>query len=390
MVTAYLYLEQFMKEGLKREYRQQRDIVFGRRRYWFHIAIWACVVLFAVAAKSDFMKGMSDGLVKVQSDTAGINLMLLICSGIIGALLAAVMVYVFLLLVIPYARYKRRKRYLWLGIFLNGAVWILILIIAGFTAGYVADSRHSSTSAIYGMSVGIIASISVVITGYFFSLYYFLDLYDQQKDLNRYQQVFTDKMHAETNFLKTQINPHFLFNTLNNIYSLTLKKSDDARVITSRLKDLIQYMLTDCSKEMVSLSGELLFLKNYIALEELRNKQEQVAISLEVSGDPGDRVIAPLLLINFIENAFKHGVKAGIEHAFVKINLYIMDNVFAMDIVNSKPDIRSAKDMSVKQDGGIGIRNVKRRLELLYPRKHKLRVRQSAKEFRVYLNIDLS
>src|SRR5215217_6060899 len=131
-----------------------------------------------------------------------------------------------------------------------------------------------------------------MLTANFFSFYYFIDLYDQQKGLNRYQQVFTDKLQAETNFLKTQINPHFLFNTLNNIYSLTLSKSDDAPRITEQLKELISYMVNDCALDMVPLSGEINFLRNYIALEQLRNRQDNTIIELEIKGNTGGREIA--------------------------------------------------------------------------------------------------
>jgi LytS/YehU family sensor histidine kinase len=223
----------------------------------------------------------------------------------------------------------------------------------------------------------------------YFSLYYFLDLYDQQKSLNKYRKVFTEKLEAETNFLKTQINPHFLFNTLNNIYSLTLSQSSDAAFITRQLKNLITYMLQDCTNDLVPLTGEIAFLKNYITLEQLRNKQEQIDIQLTIKGESGNKKIAPLLLINFVENAFKHGVKAGISNAFVKINLLIMGHVLALEIVNSKPEQIEDQQKSVKEDGGIGIQNVSRRLDILYPHRHKLRISESKKEYSVYLSIDL-
>ncbi len=140
--------------------------------------------------------------------------------------------------------------------------------------------------------------------------------------------------------MKTQINPHFLFNTLNNIYSLALRQSDDAPVIARQLKELSQYMLYDCTRDMVPLSGEVTFLNNYVSLEQLRNKQEDIDIRLDIKGETEGKQIAPLLLVNFIENAFKHGVKSGIDRAFVQINPFIMDDLLSMEVTNSRPRLR--------------------------------------------------
>ncbi len=366
--------------ALRSELRLQRQTIFGNRRYWFHIAIWICITFVFIIGK-DFTKGLHDGLINGKS----IEQIPIFYGIIFGSGIAAIMVYFFLMLVIPYARHKRRKTFLWLGLMSNIGFWILTLILVGILSGAInpIDSDKSK-----GYLVGISASLSAIISAYFFSLYYFIDLYDQQKYLNNYQQVFTDKLHAETNFLKTQINPHFLFNTLNNIYSLSLKQSDNAVVITQQLKDLIQYMVNDCSKETVPLAGEIEFLKNYVALEQLRNKQENIDIELNIKGSAEGKEIAPLLLVNFIENAFKHGVKAGINHAFVRINLYIMSNILSMEIINSKPQTTNSH-LSVQHSGGIGIKNVRRRLEILYPKKHKLRINESKEEYAVHLNITL-
>ncbi|KAK6025901.1 hypothetical protein OSTOST_08183 [Ostertagia ostertagi] len=141
---------------------------------------------------------------------------------------------------------------------------------------------------------------------------------------------------------------------------------------------------------MVPLDGEIRFLENYVSLEKLRNKQDHTSIELDVKGDTAGKEIAPLLLVNFIENAFKHGVKAGIGQSFVRIRLYVMDKVLAMEVSNSKPDlIGEGKAPEGQKSSGIGIRNVKRRLELLYPNRYKLRINQSENEFNVHLNLQL-
>ena len=389
---------------LKSEFRQQRKAVFGNKRYWFHIAIWVAVITlftnqFASSpAANDVARGYKDGMAisinlnsKSKDKDANINITksLVVANTAIGCAISAILVYVFLLVIIPLARYRKQKRILILGFIGNCLVWVISLFVAGFVVGYFGGATGKEAISYVGLAVGIVASVSAIIAGYFFSIYYFIDLYDQQKNLARFQQIFTEKLQAETTFLKTQINPHFLFNTLNNIYSLALNQSDDAPVITHQLKDLVKYMLEDCTHESVKLSGEIAFLKNYINLEKLRNKKEDVDINLQVNGDVTNNEIAPLLLINFIENAFKHGVKSGAEHAYVNIHINVMDGVLSMNVANSIPAKTTEQNLAVKEAGGIGIKNVNRRLEILYANKHKLKIVQTEKEYNVQLTIEL-
>ena len=379
-----------IRKELKDEFRLQRKIVFGNKRYWFHIAAWLMVgvLLIYTDNTADFTDGIKTGFVRIKTgEKVSINTSVLLYSIGAGVLLAALMTYFFLLWVIPLARYRRQKRVLWLGLLLNIFIYLVVIIVLGIIAGYTSVGNDKEDARMF-IGLGIVAIMSAIFCSYFFSIYYFIDLYDQQKELNRYQKVFADKLQAESNFLKTQINPHFLFNTLNNIYSLTLTKSGNAAQMTRRLKELLEYMLYDCVKDMVSLEGELAFLRNYVALEQLRNKQEHTDIRFNITGKPGALSIAPLLLINFIENAFKHGVKAGIEKAYVHINLYIMDNLLSVDIANSRP-VPADKELAVTEAGGIGIRNVCRRLEILYPGTHKLRIVETKTDYTIHLNIEL-
>jgi two-component system LytT family sensor kinase len=435
--------------ALLQELRQQRKAIFGHKRYWFHLTIWTCVAIIAIVQASQISSGLRHGfdVTEEQSDktetkvtdsgstvevsspdslgrkgksTGRVNIIfgtpkdtalsrageatlvlgedgpilndeLLYKNFIIGCMVAAIMVYFFLLFVIPYARHRKRKRVLIIGLLINLVIFIIALSLVGL-AGYLARQSNDAQTIVKTVAVYVLltASISMVVTSYFFAIYYFIDLYDQQKNLNRFQKVFTEKIHAETAFLKTQINPHFLFNTLNNIYSLTLSKPADAALVSRKLKNLLHYMLDDCSRDMVPLEGEIDFLRNYITLEQLRNKRENVDISLQVTGNPEGKQIAPLLLINFIENAFKHGVKSGIDHSFVHVNLYIMDNILSVEIRNSKPSQNTNAGLQIREDGGIGIRNVRRRLEMLYPNRHKLSIGDSTSTYHVHLNITLS
>lgn len=385
--------------GLKQELYVQRNIIFGKRRYWFHIALWLLVLGYLfIGAANDLNSGVQAGNGAIEPKSTTITIQNIPVQVLLPAtIIAAAMVYFYLLLVIPYANYKKKKRYLWLGLLINALLWLaaiigasIFLVLTHKNGGDNNNMVISSASPESWVVVAMISSIfSGVLAGYFFSLYYFIDLYDQQKNLNQYKKVLTDKLAAETNFLKMQINPHFLFNTLNNIYSLSLSRSNDTVIISRQLKELISYMLYECSKDRVPLSGEIMFMENYVYLEKLRNKKENVNIEFHVLGDPQRYEIAPLLLINFIENAFKHGVKAGVDHAYVKVTLIIMDGTLTMDMINSKPELPVDKRKAITEGSGIGIQNVKRRLSILYPEKHTLQISESPREYSVHLSIDL-
>jgi two-component system, LytTR family, sensor kinase len=177
------------------------------------------------------------------------------------------------------------------------------------------------------------------------------------------QELETRTMQSELNFLKSQINPHFLFNTLNSLYALTLKKSDEAPEVVIKLSEMMRYMLYECNEKLVPLSKEVLYIRNYLALEKLRHKN--MDIQFEVQGDEGSMTIAPLIFISFIENSFKHGASNHITQGFVHIHLNITTNEINMYVENSKPEKQIATPH--KRSGGIGLVNVKRRLDILYP-----------------------
>lgn len=386
---------------LREAYRLQRQAIFGKNRYWLHLLSWCFALVILIFQVGDdvnkgFNQGMQDGAhtsrQQITVNGIALNETPYGFVAVVAFFAAAIMVYFFLLYAIPYARFKQKKRYLWLGFIINLAFWLAIIVLSGIIIGLKqGDNEHVNLEKDSIFLIAIIASIfSGVITLYFFSLYYFIDLYDQQKSLNIYKQILNEKLEAESQFLKTQINPHFLFNTLNNIYALVLNQSPDATFIAKELKNLMTYMLQDCKQDLVPLEGEIAFLKSYINLEKLRNKQEQINIMVNVLGDTNNLQIAPLLLINFIENAFKHGVKAGYNEAYVCLNIEIRNKRIKVVVENSKPvEAVIKKDTAIKTDGGIGIKNVKRRLDIFYPKKHSLKIYDEPNEYRVFLNISL-
>ena len=200
------------------------------------------------------------------------------------------------------------------------------------------------------------------------------------------KELENKNLQSELSFLKSQINPHFLFNTLNSIYALTLKKSDSAPEIVLRLSEMMRYMLYKSNEKKVPLAQEIQYIKNYLALEKTRYG-EKARIEFECAGDsPENYSIAPLLFITFFENSFKHGLSQSITQGFVECLLYIEDNNLDFTIQNSKT---TEKDEGYFQ-GGIGLANVKRRLELIYPNKYELDIHETKDIYLVNLKIDLS
>ncbi len=202
------------------------------------------------------------------------------------------------------------------------------------------------------------------------------------------KELESQKLQSELKFLKSQIDPHFFFNTLNNLYALTLKKSDLAPEIVLRLSEMMRYMLYECNELKVPLDKEIKYLQNYIELEKLR-QGDNFEISFNVKGEARDKVIAPLVFIPFLENSFKHGVNNQIKSGFVNINMDLTDNDVMMSIENSK--ITSLNDRNlIKKSGGIGLKNVKRRLKLIYPNSHNIDIIDKANSFKVLLDIKLN
>ncbi len=190
-----------------------------------------------------------------------------------------------------------------------------------------------------------------------------------------------EKLTAELAFLKSQINPHFLFNSLNNIYSLAYQKSAKTPEAILKLSEIMRYMLYESNDNMVSLAKEIRYLENYIELQKLRFKDESF-VHLDISGDPENQTIMPLVLISFVENAFKHGVATD-EKSPIRITIKIESGKLFFRVINRKSDFN--KD----ETGGIGLLNVHRRLDLIYKDKYKLTIDNSTDYYSCVLNLEL-
>lgn len=203
----------------------------------------------------------------------------------------------------------------------------------------------------------------------------------EKEDLQR------QTLKSELRFLKSQINPHFLFNTLNSLYALTLKKSDQAPEIVLRLSEMMRYMLYECNEKQVLLSKEINYIENYLELEKIRHSGK-CEIRFEVEGNLRNQTIAPLMFIPFIENSFKHGINTQLNKSFVHMGIKIDKSDLTLNIKNSKaPTLPSDSN---RKSGGIGLVNVKRRLNLLYNEAYKLNIDDAPNEYSIQLQIELN
>ena len=197
-------------------------------------------------------------------------------------------------------------------------------------------------------------------------------------------ELAQENQQAELQLLKAQIHPHFLFNTLNNLYALTLKQSSQAPEVVERLTGLLQFVVEQGNAPLVTLADEVTLLRNYLALEQLRYGA-RLTLQLETDGLPATGRIAPLLLLPLVENAFKHGSAEQLGQAHIRIVLAVEGNEFRCVIVNSK----SPTPTPTANPDGIGLRNVRQRLRLLYPQRHRLEAEAGPDTFTVRLALQL-
>jgi len=209
---------------------------------------------------------------------------------------------------------------------------------------------------------------------------FMIDWFNSQKQKSELQAKTTS---SELALLRSQINPHFLFNTLNNLYSLVYKKSDEAPSVVMKLSEIMRYMLYDASSEKVLLDKEIGYLKSFIHLNELRLKEDNFTEFI-IQGDVSDKMIPPMLLIPFVENAFKHGLKK-FRIPGIMIHMELSVNRLDFDIRNYFSESGKISDRST---GGVGLENVKRRLEIIYPAQHNLTFEITNEVYHVHLKID--
>ncbi len=291
-------------------------------------------------------------------------------------------VYVNLLWLIP--SFLRTGKYA-LYLMLLAVFAIIGIIINLFTFNYLSDILFPGYYfiAYYGfweiaqfILVYLIATTLIKLSkGWFQNL-------EIQGKLSRLEQ---EKSTAELSALKSQVNPHFLFNSLNNLYSLALDKDERTPDIILRLSQTMRYLLYESNAGFVPLEKEMEHLDNFVEMQKLR-VGEKVKITFVVEGKPGGKQVAPLLFLPILENGFKHGVKGETENAFISIHLQIADHQLVLKTENNKGTV----DEVEKGQGGFGLENLRRRLNLIYPGKHRLEITDGIHSFTVVLEIDLT
>jgi two-component system LytT family sensor kinase len=215
--------------------------------------------------------------------------------------------------------------------------------------------------------------------------YFFLKAWTKSELIQT--QLQANQLSTEIKFLKSQINPHFLFNTLNNLFSMAQSKENDELADgISKLSGMMRYMLYDSNEESLPLSKEIIYLEECITLNKLRYADEEVIVTFDHAGQTDDVRIAPMLFIPFVENAFKHGVAIG-QRAAIQIAIAVSGQKLIFTCANT--DFSKIKKMEM-EISGIGLENVRRRLELVYPDKHRLILNKEDGKFMVNLQIDLS
>ncbi len=192
----------------------------------------------------------------------------------------------------------------------------------------------------------------------------------------------SENLNSELKFLKSQINPHFLFNSLHNIYALSLLNSEKTPGMIVKLSDMLRYIIYDCNEEKVALKKEIDYIDNFISFQKLKDDEiKNIEVAVDVENE--NAMIEPMLFIPFIENSFKHSKIEDVESGWIKISLKTSRSEIYFEAINSLPEKTFTKD----KVGGIGIDNVKRRLELLYPDRHDLDIVKSKSEFKVALKL---
>lgn len=295
-------------------------------------------------------------------------------------LLLAAVIYGNLWVLIP--RFFDTKRYGLYFLSLTGAVLLYVLLKNlhdMYLFGYVLGDTERQT-----LLVNTFYNVSIAVFYAIFSMAIWLSReWFYQREL--VQKIKTEQLATELQYLKSQINPHIVFNTLNLIYGSIHRTNPEARQLVVQFSDLLRYQLYECNVEKVAIEKEIEYLKNYVNLQRLR-KNDNVMVRVEVSENTKGFMVAPLLFSPFIENAFKYVSNHETKPNAITARLFLENNRLIFNCFNTKNG-KVAK--STDGLGGIGIANVKRRLELLYPQRHELKIVEEKDTFEVTLTIVL-
>lgn len=339
--------------------------IFLRYRFWWHFLFWVVVLvvfwLIYAGRRGEYYQEFIINIIQLPAKMIG--------------------TYTFIYLVLPLA--IKKKKYVLFGIIVLIHFFLYGLIVRAsvyYTNPFPRNFGFMGNEFFDLTRILTKAASDYVLPGIASAIYIFKRWYlEEQKN----KKMAEEKIAAELNFLKAQIHPHFLFNTLNNLYTLTLLKSDKAPDIVLKLSELLDYMIYKSNIEFVPLTNELEIAKGYIDLEKMRYS-ERLELFYEVNGETDKHQIAPLILLPFIENCFKHGASKDRIKPFVKIEISITSASLTLKAINSIPAKGGEEEVEKE---GIGLKNVKRRLDLIYPDMYNLEIKSDNKLFEVELTI---
>jgi len=291
----------------------------------------------------------------------------------------ALMIYITNYVLIPRLLYK--KQYVWFVIIFIAMIFCSSVIKMNIIGRFINNPELINWTANLKRSLynNIIPHFFLVIAGAAVQL-----MFDYGKLQQRMVETAKEKAEAELNFLKSQINPHFIFNSLNSVYFLINKENVEARGALHKFSEMLRYQLYEVNDDTIPIEKEILYLNDYMDLQQLR-KDEKYSVQFNCAPDVKGFSIEPLLLVPFVENAFKHISHYNNKPNFVKVDMFRANNIFIFSVTNSKEELQTTE-----QKTGIGLNNVKRRLELLYPGKHELKITDSENTFTVQLNLHLA
>jgi sensor histidine kinase YesM len=291
----------------------------------------------------------------------------------------ALMIYITNEVLIPRLLYK--KMYVWFVLIFTVMIFGSSVIKMNILGRLINSPELINWSANLKKSLynNIIPHFFLVIAGAAVKL-----LFDYGKLQQRMIETAREKAEAELNFLKSQINPHFVFNTLNSVYFLIHKDNAEARGALHKFSEMLRYQLYEVKDDKIPVEKEIHYLKDYMDLQQLR-KDEHYTVQFHCTPEVRGFSIEPLILLPFVENAFKHISHYPDKANYVKVELSMEKNQFLFSVTNSKE-----AQPTTEQPGGIGLNNVRRRLELLYPRRHELTIDNTDHTFTIQLKLQLS
>lgn len=286
-------------------------------------------------------------------------------------------IYVNLLYLIPV--YLKKKQYRLYILFIGILVAFVVFVLYWMQEKVQDTLKYPDEPIIF-----FIVSTTVNIVQYLLISFFLFNMREKMLQQKRMDEISLEKLKTEINYLRAQINPHFLFNTLNNLYGLALEKSEKTPEIVMRLSKMMDYMLYESDDARVYLKKDVENIENYIAIERIR-QGNNADIRFSVTGDAGYQKIVPLLLLPLIENGFKHGVNKQIHAAWLDIQLQILPGEVQLTVRNNYKETQQEEDRN-----GIGLANLKKRLELFYPGKYNLFTSQNENQFEARLSIQLT